>query len=735
MKHFLIVSLYFVCQLLHHHVHGRIIPATLNIGFIYSQITLSGLVDFSGNQYFAAFLMALSDLSNKNDGLFDHILPNTTLRYTARSSRRSFVLGVRDAISLRDSFDGNGVVGVVGPVSNEASTAVALVFNEYDILSVSYGARYARLSQSNTYKYLMRTVPSESIQGRTLAHIIDNHFNWKILTVFMSSDTYSSYAAGEFKYAAEKHGITILSSHVFGEGRSNFDTITDIVKSLGSRIFVLFMNYTDAAVLLEKGYDSGIFKEGVQILGVETTSTSNVWKAMTVRNDVASIMKGFIGLEFIHNSPDTATKADFVQRWRSQTYTGGYRDTNGNLVCNQAIDDDVTASSPFTMYEAYVNSSLSSKRCVGFNFSQDFLADGSNIDPKVYYAYDATIALAQGLHDMLHHSEHPLTGGYLKQTMVENVSFTGLTGHVSFSKATQGSLRYGEGDREGGVTYKVVNFQPSAYSSQSENQGFVTVGYWTTETGYRSCLGEVGCSAIVYNTASNTIPTDTPAPISARMSPGLKGFVYTLGTICGLLVIVMSFFVIYHRKTKVIRASQTTLLYFILLGGALSVVRIIDGASDIKDADCITRVWFGHLAFALVFFSLIVKAYRVHRIVNTSNFKRVIFSTKKAVLMISAMLFLLAVYLAFMTVYGDPHLHIGSTTSKLQTTYTYECQDTNPGFAIFLYVVEGLMLAYSGWLSQKIKEVPDSVNESAYIAYGKPNTVYFIYRANEVANL
>lgn len=247
---------------------ARSTPNSVNVGFLSSQLLANGQVNIAGNQCLAAFLMAVRAINNKTDGLYDDILPNTTLKFAIRSSDGSYANAVRDSIDLTESFNRKGIVAVIGQASDDEAKASALALSEYGILSISYGATTPLLSDSNIYKYAMTVLPSKSYQGRVIADIITNHFNWKAVSLFSVTNPYYKIIADDFLAAAKSYGLTVYLSDYFEEGSNDFTEIIDTVKPLYTKIFVLFMSQTDAARLLSQGYDQGLFIEGTQIIGM-----------------------------------------------------------------------------------------------------------------------------------------------------------------------------------------------------------------------------------------------------------------------------------------------------------------------------------------------------------------------------------------------------------------------------------------------------------------------------------
>ena len=64
---------------------------TLRVGGLFSQFQLESsvgyVVDNAGIGAMAAVQMAITQVNNKSDGVYDHLLPNTTVNYYFRDAR------------------------------------------------------------------------------------------------------------------------------------------------------------------------------------------------------------------------------------------------------------------------------------------------------------------------------------------------------------------------------------------------------------------------------------------------------------------------------------------------------------------------------------------------------------------------------------------------------------------------------------------------------------------------
>ena len=125
--------------------------------------------DFIGNQALAAFLMAVTDLNNKTDGLYDDLLPYTNISF-AVATEKKYDHGshqeIQQALALTKSFNGNGIDVLVGAARDKETKYAAYLYNDFDILTASYGASTSELSWANIYNYVIRTIPSISYEGK-----------------------------------------------------------------------------------------------------------------------------------------------------------------------------------------------------------------------------------------------------------------------------------------------------------------------------------------------------------------------------------------------------------------------------------------------------------------------------------------------------------------------------------------------------------------------------------------
>ena len=76
-------------------------------------------------------------------------------------------------------------------------------------------------------------------------------------------------------------------------------------------------------------------------------------------------------------------------------------------------------------------------------------------------------------------------------------------------------------------------------------------------------------------------------------------------------------------------------------------------------------------------------------------------------------------YMVALTIVGQPHKSSKITVLSNQRTLDVRCSFVYPEFQIALFVIEAIILCAGAKLCWAVKDAPDAVNESKYIAIGK----------------
>jgi hypothetical protein len=93
---------------------------SFSIGALFNLDKMDGTIDLEGVQTKEAILMAIREINNKSDGLYDDLLPDTQFTLATQHPGIMFSTSTIAANILRGSFNGYGVRACIGPGTNAA---------------------------------------------------------------------------------------------------------------------------------------------------------------------------------------------------------------------------------------------------------------------------------------------------------------------------------------------------------------------------------------------------------------------------------------------------------------------------------------------------------------------------------------------------------------------------------------------------------------------------------------
>ena len=290
---------------------------------------------------------------------------------------------------------------------------------------------------------------------------------------------------------------------------------------------------------------------------------------------------------------------------------------------------------------------------------------------------------------------------------------------------------HARGKRQTGLWFKMLNFNAEVYAEQqgdrrlvtdhSADGGFALVGTWRLESSVVLCSDEdraaFGCRDIVYNTASGkNAPAESPAPIILYMPLGGLAVVALLGCIALICSLSFSAFLYKYRASKIIKSSQPEMLQIIAFGGVLSSIKAFVGCAPITDVSCQADAWLGHAAFCFVMTTLLLKSWRIDRIVNNKTLIRVRITLEDVLKRVFGIIGAFICYMIVFSVVGDRHASFYATEESNQVTKIPRCALVFPQFELTLFCMEAVILIYGIQLSYATKNVPAALNESKSIA-------------------
>ena len=92
-----------------------------------------------GRRRQTAFILALNEVSDKVNGLFKDILPETTVEFVLRDSKRDSGSATIETVHMvSNSNNGKGIVGLLGPASSGPSESKLTVQTLTNLTVIQY---------------------------------------------------------------------------------------------------------------------------------------------------------------------------------------------------------------------------------------------------------------------------------------------------------------------------------------------------------------------------------------------------------------------------------------------------------------------------------------------------------------------------------------------------------------------------------------------------------------------
>jgi hypothetical protein len=694
------------------------VPSTVNIGGIFAPISSTGVLARDQQEHLAAFVMAINEINNKSDGLYDNVLVNTTLKFSVEEGN-TMATALSNFIQFQTAFAGAGVASVVNTLPNDNALYVNQLATNMKLTTVMSYASNGAFYADNVYPYSVKVAGLVSHASYGLQSALCSL--GQKMAFFLSladEDIQALYELSlAFIYAAalEDCQLSVLAEVVVRTDMTDMSSFIGQAIGAGARYFMLLLPASQAAQMIEQGYAAGLFDE-YSVIFTTDRGAQNITSYFTPEADVSHLLTGFFTINYW---PDyymgrTAASIAFAKRWQKQASAAGAV-VNGTQVCNSAKDDD----GDFYLYKSTINNVTT---CTGLDFSS-YSASGSDLQPFTTLTYDATILTAMALDYAIKNGVAYTGTEMLHDIFVTALSMQGVSGPIAFNTGFSVFEYDGQATRAAGMQYRITNFNPTLYAAGDPDY-MVTVGQYDADARTTTwCTADddaTGCHLPTYRLAINgdyhTAPPDAPSLIVKKMYPSWTIVFIFFAALLVAMVLAFGAFTIWYRNSKIIKASQPLLLGCILVGGLVAAARILVGTLDKTTLLCRTEFWTGHVAFVIMIGGLFVKSYRVHCIVNTKQLRRVTFSATDAFRMLIAIVLFVIVYLIFATIYGQPHLRVMVVTESNQETEWKFCGMKQPQFQTALFAAELLLLIVGFRTCWDIRNVPDIVNESRQIS-------------------
>jgi hypothetical protein len=689
-------------------------PPIARIGGLFAPLSPSGHRDLAQAEHLAALVMAVNEINNKTDGIYDDLLPGTQLQYFVQG-QSPLVGATKMFLDLVESSNDAPLFSVISALDNEDMLVIAQLATKTSTHLLTTVSNSGEYYDPNWCPTMSNLVALQSHEGAAIQNLICLFTN-KLL-IFVGTDVEDISAMSEFTDESVCT-LDIFANIVIRSEASDFSAEITLAKSFGARAFVFFLPSWQVAGLLEQGYAAGLFPKGITV-SLTSRGIANITQYFSAGADIPSLMIGTFSYAYTpqHFMNKTAEAISFASRWKKQPSTTGAV-VNGKQVCNSAVDGD----GDFHLYKA-VDPVSNHTVCTGLDFTE-YDEVGFSIQSHTGLTYDATVMAAMALDYAIRNNLDYSDYSVLQEILVNEISLNGVTGPVALSKGFSQYRDAGRYTRSGGTVFRLTNFNPTMYSYgyTTAEEFMVPIGFFDTYTQTFEFCGAYGatCFPATFTSATDGSqylpPPDFNPTISVKLPVAETAIFQAMSIILIILVLAFGLFVAINLRSKIIKASQPTLLLCILAGGLLAAARISVGGTDKNDEICAAEFWVGHLAFIIMIGSLFVKSYRVHRIVNTKGLRHVTFSAFDAFKLLIAIVSVSIVYLIIASSVGKPGMRYLRSFKANQETHWKYCGMEYPHFQTALFAMEFIFLITGFRVCWEIRNVPDLVNESKQIS-------------------
>lgn len=329
--------------------------------------------------------------ANKNNEV-----PGVTFKLVAKDDQANPTIGQQNATAL--VADSN-IVGVVGPLNSSVAQSMQQVFNQANVTQVSPANTNPSLSQGpnwqtakqRPYKSYFRVVTTDAVQGPFAADYVYNDLKITKVATVNDGKTYGAGLAGTFSQEFKKLGGTITVAQTISDTSTDYSAVVSAVKNSGAQLL----------------YYGGEYPQGGPLS-----------KQLKAGGDNIPVMGG-----------DGMQDPTYI-KLAGAASTGDYATVPGAPI-----------------------STLASAK----TFISNYTAAGYSAPYSVYggYSYDAGWSIIEAVKAVVaaNGGKVPSSSSDFRQKVeaaMQNVSFDGVTGHVSFDQ-------YGDTGNKQLTMYKVEN--------------------------------------------------------------------------------------------------------------------------------------------------------------------------------------------------------------------------------------------------------------------------------------
>ncbi|KAJ3177518.1 hypothetical protein HDU85_005888 [Gaertneriomyces sp. JEL0708] len=616
---------------------------------------------------------------------------------TAAGAGAQNVQGIGAGQALLDTVDlikTKKVVGLIGDTYSDPCKTAAVVAGQLRIPQCSPSCYDPSLANKELYPYFFRTMASGLVQANAVGDVIEE-MGWQRVVMLYSPDSMGSSVAAAFRdrsLVKKKMGFTITKEVYFNqEGLANHDwgRTAKYIGTLPNRVFFISAQMQEISALFKALNEKGLLTE------------DRIW--ITTPMLGLGLYIADLGLPKI-------------------------KEIGRNIWSINAQEYYTTASGSLTEGGISFREDLLDKFQVGDAHDPPRPRTLVNPSPYAAFAYDCTLQMLLGFERVVE------AGGTVETTINDQVetvdvnpeslaeqylgsllrppAFANVTATGSLHFATTDGdimLMDAVGDRIGRYEFAQIADSGTAwktfgYAGLPGSNENVTM-LQTTPVKFANDIQYI---ADIVPNKDTTVTGNSPAAIAITAIAALMIVVALL--ILGLIVI--------HRENKVIKATSPLFNLITLSGIVLAYAALICMVQKPSMFTCnfgLVGLWTG---FALVFGPLSAKTWRVYRIFDNAralggsltNRNLLAFTT----IVVSLELLFLIIWIAISPYSPTLTMSTDYQTSMWQCKSTDRIQST---MQTVLIAYNGLILAFTAYVSYKSRGASSRFNESTYIAF------------------
>lgn len=221
----------------------------------------------------------------------------------------------------------------------------------------------------------------------------------------------------------------------------------------------------------------------------------------------------------------------------------------------------------------------------------------------------------------------------------------------------------------------------------------------------------------LYMTGSSAIPPDTTERTLVEQSYKMRLGTLVIASIFGAVVLCSAILVYANRNITVVRTSAYRFLILAHIGALIGLIASVIIVQNPTVELCAARWWLVNIAFDLLFGTLFVKSYRIHRLFNNQIFEKIALKDFELMLYLGVALSIDVVLGIFHHAFSAYEIQITDTMIDPKRNFYMSCEsDSEVWFIGIPLGLKGILLIIGTVIAVEIRNVKEDFNESKMLA-------------------